>query len=106
VTYELLFPRPRVLVMVSERPEHEDWLFVAGEFGGGSWSITRVPSATRDVVTFADYRLLVGFERRKNGGAGFRVEAGYVFGRSFEYASTGAEFTPDDAFLLRGTLSF
>jgi hypothetical protein len=106
VCYELIFPRPRVLWMVNEQAEHEDWVYVCGEFGGGSWSVQRVPSYTQDVVTFGDYRAIVGIERRKPGGAGFRIEAGYVFGRYFEYASTGAKFEPDSSVMVRGSVSF
>jgi hypothetical protein len=106
VSYDLVFPRPRVLFMFNQQPEHEDWAYIAGEFGGGSWSIQRVPSATQDVVTFADYRVIVGVERRRNGGAGMRVEAGYVFGRSFEYTSTSERFEPEDEWMVRGSVSF
>lgn len=106
VCYEILFPRPRVLFMFNEQPEHEDWAYIAGEFGGGSWSIQRVPGYTQDVVTFTDYRAIVGVERRKNGGAGLRLEAGYIFGRSFEYTSTGAQFDLESTWMVRGSVSF
>lgn len=106
VCYEILFPRPRVLFMVNDGPEFEDWLFAAGEFGGGSWSIQRVPGYSQDVVTFTDYRVILGIERRMNGGAGWRVEGGYVFGRTFEYTSTGAEFDLDDTWMVRGSVAF
>ncbi len=106
VCYEILFPRPRVLFMFNEQPEHEDWAYIAGEFGGGSWSIQRVPGYTQDVVTFTDYRAIVGVERRKNGGAGLRVEAGYIFGRSFEYTSTGAQFDLESTWMVRGSVTF
>lgn len=106
VCYDLVFPRPRVLFMVNQQAEFEDWVYVAGEFGGGSWAIQRVPSYTPDVVTFADYRVLLGIERRKNGGAGMRLEAGYVFGRSFEYTSTAAQYDLPATWMVRGSVSF
>jgi hypothetical protein len=107
VIYEIIFPRPRVLFMVNEQEAHEDWLYLGGELGGGSYSIQRVPSYQQDVVTFNDYRIIFGWERRKNGGAGMRLEGGYIFARSFEYASNShVEYTPDDALMIRGSLSF
>lgn len=106
VCYEIIFPRPRVLFMVNQQAEYEDWAYIAGEFGGGSWSIQRVPGYAQDVVTFTDYRAILGIERRKNGGAGWRVEAGYVFGRSFEYTSTDAQFDLADTWMVRGSVSF
>lgn len=107
VAYELLFPRPRAMFMINEQTTHEDWLYVAAEFGGGSWSLQRVPSHAQDVVTFTDYRIIFGYERRKNGGAGVRIEAGYIFGRSFEYSfNPDVDFEPEDALMVRGSITF
>lgn len=106
ITYEIVIPKPRILYMFNEQATHEDWVYVAGEFAGNSWSIQRVPGFQQDVVTFTDYRAILGVERRKNGGAGLRVEAGYIFGRSFEYQSTGQQFDPTSTWMVRGSVSF
>jgi hypothetical protein len=49
---------------------------------------------------------LLGVERRLNGGAGFRVEVGYVFGRDVEFESGDGNFQPRDTVLIRGGLTF
>jgi hypothetical protein len=107
---ELVFPRPRIAFRAdqwytrgpykSEAP-FEDWIYVAGEFGGGSWLIERT-TADLDVATIRDYRLLLGIERKLPRGAGLRLEAGYVFGRKLMYESATPDFYPSDTILLRG----
>jgi hypothetical protein len=59
-----------------------------------------------DNFTYIDYRILVGFERKLNGGAGYRLEAGYVFGRTVEFTSGVGDFDPADTILLRGAIVF
>ena len=59
-----------------------------------------------DRVTWQDFRLLAGVERKMNGGAGYRVEAGYVIGRSVKYASGLGDFDPDNTWLVRGGVTF
>jgi hypothetical protein len=42
----------------------------------------------------------------RGGGAGFRVEVGYVFSREIEFASSPTVFYPDDTVLARGVVTF
>lgn len=103
--FELLFPKPKAAVRFNVGVGFEDWLFTTAEFGGNTWSILR-ESGDQDRVTYLDYRLLVGVERRLNGGAGFRLEAGYVFGREVEFESGDGNFAPRDTVLIRGGITF
>jgi hypothetical protein len=103
--YELFFPKPKASVRFNVGPGFEDWLFTTAEFGGNTWSIERA-SGEHDKVTYLDYRLLAGVERRLNGGAGFRLEAGYVFGRSIEFESGDGNFDPKSTVLIRGAIVF
>jgi hypothetical protein len=103
--YELFFPKPKASVRFNVGQGFEDWLFTTAEFGGNTWSIERA-SGEHDKVTYLDYRLLAGVERRLNGGAGFRLEAGYVFGRSVEFASGDGNFDPKSTVLIRGAIVF
>jgi hypothetical protein len=50
--------------------------------------------------------LLVGFERKLQGGAGYRLEAGYVFGRTIRFSSNRGDFDPQDTFLFRGGITY
>ena len=103
--YEIFFPKPKASVRFNVGPGYEDWLFATAEFGGNTWSIERA-SGAHDKVTYLDYRLLAGVERRIQGGAGFLLEAGYVFGREIEFASGIGNFDPKSTVLIRGAIIF
>ena len=103
---ELVSPRPRIAWRLWYVPEQrEDWIYVAGELGGGSWSVERA-SLVQDVVTSRDYRVLIGVERKRPGGAGARFEAGWVFNREIEYASPTPMITPDATVMIRGGIVY
>jgi hypothetical protein len=102
---DLVFPQPKIAYRFSCREMREDWIYLAGEFGGDSWAIQRADGSP-DRVTMRDLRLLLGWELKRGGGTGIRLEAGYVFGRTFEYASATPDFEPSDALLVRGVVSY
>jgi len=105
VRYELLFPRPKLAWRFAEDAGYsEDWFYVSGEFGGDVWLVER--SATVERMTMRDLRAIVGLERRKDGGAGCRLEVGYVFARSFEFDISATEYEPDDTALVRFGMSY
>jgi len=107
--FELLLPRPRVAKRVDwgwlQRPQAENWLYVGGEFGGGTWSVD-LPATGRDVVTYRDFRLLVGIEQRAPLRLSWRAEAGYVFGRKLTYENLSARLHPDDSVVVRLSLTY
>lgn len=84
--FELTAPRPRIARRISGVDGVESWLYVVGEFGGGTWAIRRA-SGVNDVVSLQDYRLMLGFEQKRSGHRSWLVEAGYVFSRRIEYTS-------------------
>jgi hypothetical protein len=100
VRYEMIFPRPRYARRFYQACDREDWWYIAGEFGGGSWSVERA-SGAHDVLTLNDWRLLLGVESKLNGGVGKKLEVGYVFARELEYKSSPTVFELDSAFLVR-----
>jgi hypothetical protein len=102
---ELIFPKPKLAARYHVGPGFEDWIYTTAEFGGNTWPIVRVGGA-HDNVTYIDYRILVGFERKLAGGAGYRLEAGYVFGRSISFTSGNGDFDPQDTFMLRGGITY
>jgi hypothetical protein len=103
--FELIFPRPKLGMRVNVGIGYEDWIYMAAEFGGNTWSIVR-DNGNPDKVTWSDYRVMTGYERRLDGGAGYRLEAGYVFGRQLEYASGIGDYDPEPTFILRGGITF
>jgi len=103
--FELIFPKPKLAIRYNVGQGFEDWGFVTAEFGGNTWAIER-ESGLSDQVTLLDYRILGGIERKLDGGAGYRLEAGYVFGRSVEYSSNLGNFDPSDTFIVRGGVTY
>jgi hypothetical protein len=103
--FELIFPKPKLGIRWSVGEGFEDWVYGTAEFGGNTWSIERA-AGFEDQVTLLDYRILAGAERKFNGGAGYRLEAGYVFGRSVEYSSNLGNFDPPSTFIVRGGVTF
>jgi len=100
--FELIFPRPRLAWRVAESQRASQWLYLAAEFGGNQWATQS--SAGRDqVMVIRDYRLLAGWERRPaNLGLNWRVETGWVFGRTVQYYFSNDEtFNPSNTFLAR-----
>ena len=104
--YELTFPRPKIAYRVGHLPcQFEDWIYLAGSIGGNTYSVRRLSGAD-DELSLKDYRIVVGGERVIHGGTGVNIEAGYVFGRSLEYASTGTEFRFGDTWILEAGWRF
>jgi hypothetical protein len=112
--FELIFPRPRMAWRVAEREgtfrgrrvASSHWLYVAGEFGGNQWamqSTTGPNKGQNQIIIIRDYRLLAGWERRPADlGLSWRLETGWVTGRTVQYYLTDQPWlNPSDTFLVR-----
>lgn len=109
VRWDLIFPRPRVawqLPCSVPGCGDEKWVYLGGDFGGGIWSIEDPVTLTPDVVTYRDFRVLAGYERKIIGGLSRRFEAGYVFGRELEFESATPDVMLDDTLFLRVGLTY
>ncbi|NOY40569.1 MAG: hypothetical protein GXP26_01855 [Planctomycetes bacterium] len=107
--WELIFPRPRISWRLPggiPGSGDERWWYLGGEFGSGFWSIQRPISLVSDNVTYTDYRVLVGYERKITGGLSRRFEAGFVFGREFEFDSATPNLRLDDTLFVRGGFTY
>jgi hypothetical protein len=98
---ELVFPTPRIDWRISPTSS----LYLAGEFGGGTWAIERVPDAD-DVATYRDLKLLFGISTRDSDGSVGGLEIGYVFGRELSYRSGVGDYSLGDAILIRSTTRY
>lgn len=94
--YEMIFPRPRVDLTLSKKAR----LYGAGLLGGGTWDI-EFPNNGNDVMTYRDYRIVMGIEQADSKGHLSAWEMGWVFGRTLEFRSRTNERDFDDAFVLR-----
>ncbi len=101
VRIEALFPEPRIAWQVAADEESEHWLSLAGQIGGGQWAIERANTDRADVVTYNDYRAVLGFHNYKPGELDQAFEAGYIFARDLTYRSGVGNFHPGDTFFFR-----
>jgi len=105
IRYELVVPRPKLAHRFRQCCGCEDWWYLAGEFGGGSWSVQRT-TGMQDAANYYDLRLAVGWERKTKAGPTAMLEIAYVFNRRLEFRNGGPIFEPDDAIMIRGGIGF
>jgi len=109
--HELVFPRPKLAYRIdywfdwNPAESFEDWLYLRAAFGGDQWEYQRL-DGTRNTFLLRDYRLVLGLERKRNGGGGMRLEIGYVLGRTLEFAGGLPDADGQDAAFLRGGVTF
>jgi len=105
IKFNIVFPYPKLAWRFSTVGNTDIWGYIAGEYGGGQWSITHA-NGVEDVITYNDLRFLAGMEFF--GLSRFRgnFEIGYAFNRQIIYRGSGAELNPGNAILFRGGLAF
>ncbi len=101
---ELVFPRPRLARRIHSTDDWMTWGYVAGQFGGGAWSVLDSPSQNV-LVGYSDLRLVSGVEALSRSGYEWRAEFGYVFARELRVNSVLLE-KPTDALLVQVTFAF
>lgn len=92
---ELVFPRPRAQLRVSDGKA----MYVAGELGGGTWAIERI-DRRNDNATYRDLRVTFGVMNFGEESQSV-LEFGLAFDRSLEYRSNIGNRDLDSTFLLR-----
>jgi hypothetical protein len=103
----LVFPNPKVRKRFVNIGSSQWWWYVAGEYGGGRWTIERDPAGVAmgadDDIDINDIRVIGGFEWETQTQARGHVEAGYVFNREIIYDGTRLppSFNLDDTFMVR-----
>jgi hypothetical protein len=103
---QLVFPQPKVSHRFHCANGVEWWGYVAGDFGGGTWTVKR-DSDHLAIVDYRDWRFLVGMEAITQYDLHGRIEAGVAFNRRFEFDSWWrTAYEPDSAFILRFGLTY
>jgi hypothetical protein len=113
VRVDLMMPRPRVSFMVADRGSRQHWIYAGGGLDGGTWAYQRA-SGLDELLTYREWRLVLGWEAKPPGrfggpptpGLKLGTEIGYVIGRTFEFNSAAPDIKPDNALLLRASVSF
>jgi hypothetical protein len=93
--FEAVFPSPRASLRLRATESFEDWIYTGADFyGGQTYAIERADTSL-DRVTLRDNRAVLGLERRRNGGAGWHLESGWVFDRDVLYHNNSSQdFSP------------
>jgi hypothetical protein len=101
----LVFPNPKVRKFMTAVGNTKWWWYVAGEYGGGSWTVER--QTTDDRIDINDIRVIGGLEWETQTHIRGHIEAGYVFDREVVFVSGDpGSFKPDDTIMLRAGVSF
>jgi hypothetical protein len=104
--FDIFFPQPKLAIYLNTIGQCEVWGYIAGEYGGGAWTIERTAGFT-DRIDINDIRASVGLEFSGPRGLNGFVEVGYVFEREVVYVVTPSDtFSPDDTYMLRAGIAF
>jgi len=104
--FDILFPNPKFTQYWTTLGTSDIWWYVAGEYGGGAWTIERADGSSDD-VDINDIRIKFGIDwiNQRNWRGYFEV--GYVFDREVVYVVHPEDsFAPRDTFLLGAGFSF
>lgn len=103
--YEIVFPYPKLAERLTTVGNTDWWAYVAGDYGGGAWTIER-EDGTHDSFDYNDIRIRLGLEWMRYQGARGWFEVGYVFDREIVYEVDPTNFDPDDTFMLRAGVAY
>lgn len=103
--FDIFFPEPKFARYWRTVGTQDTWWYLAGEFGGDSWTVTRA-SSLEERVDINQIGVTFGFEwgRSEMIRTGQRqafIEAGVVFDREIRYEISNDDRDLDEAFILR-----
>ncbi len=102
---ELMIPRPKISWRYSGDRDNGRWLYLAGDFGGGSWAFQR-NNGVNDVVSYSDLRGLLGIELVQKEGLNWYLEGGFVWSRKLEFRSGLGDRDLGPSAVISGGFSF
>jgi hypothetical protein len=106
VRFDFFFPQPKLATHLTTVGQYEVWGYVAGEYGGGAWTIERADE-TSDRVDINDVRLSSGIEWTGPRGVTGFFETGFVFRRQVIYVVRPEDsFDPGDTYMIRAGVTF
>jgi hypothetical protein len=105
VRFDIFFPQPKLSAYLLTVGQSEVWWYLAGEYGGGAWTIQRADGVS-DRVDINDIRVSAGLEWLGPRFNAF-IEAGFVFKRQVIYVVRPEDsFDPGDTWMVRAGISF
>jgi hypothetical protein len=108
--FYLVFPNPKIRRRSINIGSSQWWIYVAGEYGGGRWTVERTlegGGAFGDDIDYNDIRILYGLEWETQTQARGHLEIGYVFNREIIFADSATpNLNLDDTFMIRAGVDF
>lgn len=98
--FDILFPNPKFSRYLTTLGNTDVWWYIAGEYGGGAWTIQRAGGFS-DNVDLNDIRIKGGVDWMTYRNLRGFAEVGYVFNRDVVYV-----IAPTDSFRARDTVMF
>ena len=102
--YEILFPNPKLAHRWTTIGNTDVWVYVSGEYGGGSWTIQRING--NDQADYNDLRVNVGIETYGYRGLHAFFETGFAWDRKIVYRDSPINYNASDTVMLRGGVSY
>lgn len=112
VRLDILFPNPKLARRITTYGTTDWWLYLRGEYGGDSWTISGLwtpgsDQANIQKVDYNDIRVALGTEFIRRGGLSGQIEVGCAFDREIRAFPTGGPTSvPDTTVFLHAGLSF
>jgi hypothetical protein len=103
---DIFFPQPRVSQYIATVGTYEVWAYVAGEYGGGAWTVKPQPGDPVNNIDINDIRVSLGVDWSSPRGWNGFLEVGYVFKRELLYVENAQELSLADSWMVRGGFSF
>lgn len=109
--FDIFFPEPKLAQYWRTIGTQDVWWYLAGEYGGGAWTIERT-GGQEDSVEMNELVVMGGFEWGRSelirtGRRRAFVEFGWVFDREVHYENNPQDdFTPEGAFIVRGGFGY
>ncbi len=105
IKFDLYFPRPKLAHRIP-MSGLDTWLFIGAEYGGGSWTIERLPGFD-DQVDVNDVRSFIGIEWMGPSKTTGIMELGVLFNRKMVYRSAPPNtLSLKDSFMFRLGLAY
>ena len=102
----LVFPNPKIRNFISAVGNTKWFWYVAGEYGGGTWTVKR-QFVAEDQFDYNDIRVSGGLEFETQTMIRGHLEVGYVFDRELLFRSgEPGSFNLDDTIMFRGGIDF
>jgi hypothetical protein len=106
IRLDIFFPQPKASFYLSNVNNSEVWGYLAGEYGGGAWTIQRA-NGTSDRIDINDIRIGAGLEFFGSRGLHGFFEGGIVVDREVVYVVTPADtFSNPTTYYLRAGVAY